>query len=53
MGDSTSGQIQGTGQDGVNARGHQDGKYFFEGAKVGGIPDWATFVGEADRVITL
>ncbi|GBE55011.1 putative sulfurtransferase DsrE [archaeon BMS3Bbin15] len=37
----------------VNARGHQDGKYFFEGAKVGGIPDWATFVGEADRVITL
>jgi tRNA 2-thiouridine synthesizing protein D len=37
----------------VNARGQQAGKFFYEGIKVGGIPDWAAFVGRADRVITL
>ncbi len=37
----------------VNARGQQDGQFFYEGIKVGGIPDWAAFVGEADRVVTL
>ena len=37
----------------VNARGQQDGKYFYEGIKVGGLPDWAAFVGGADRVVTL
>ena len=37
----------------VNARGLEKGKDFLEGAKVGGLPDFAEIVGEVDRLITL
>ena len=37
----------------VNARGLEKGKDFIEGVKVGGLPDFAEIVGEADRLITL
>lgn len=37
----------------VNARGLQDGKEYFEGAEVGGLPDMADILGEADVMICL
>ena len=37
----------------VNARGLQGGKEYIEGVTVGGLPDFAEMVGEADTVITL
>ncbi len=37
----------------VNARGLQGGKDFVEGARVGGLPDFAEVVGEVDRLIAL
>ncbi|MBI3180933.1 MAG: DsrE family protein [Myxococcales bacterium] len=36
----------------TNARGLEGGKEYIEGAKVGGLPDFAEMVGEADRVVT-
>ncbi len=37
----------------VNARGLEKGKDYLEGVKVGGLPDFAEIVGEADQLITL
>ena len=37
----------------VNARGLERGKDYVEGVRVGGLPDFAEIVGEADRLITL
>ena len=37
----------------VNARGLQGGKEYVEGARVGGLPDFAEIVGEVDRLISL
>ena len=37
----------------VNARGLGKGKDFIDGVKVGGLPDFAEIVGEADALITL
>jgi tRNA 2-thiouridine synthesizing protein D len=37
----------------VNARGLVNGKDFFEGVTVGGLPDFAEIIGEVDRLITL
>lgn len=37
----------------VNARGLEKGKDYIEGVKVGGLPDFAEIVGDADRLITL
>lgn len=37
----------------VNGRGLQNGKDFIEGIPVGGLPDFADIMGEADVLITL
>lgn len=37
----------------VNARGLEKGKDYIEGAKVGGLPDFAEIVGDVDKLITL
>ncbi len=37
----------------VNARGLQGGKDYVEGARVGGLPDFAEIVSDIDRLITL
>jgi tRNA 2-thiouridine synthesizing protein D len=37
----------------VNARGLEDGKEYIDGVRVGGLPDFAEIMGEADRLITL
>lgn len=37
----------------VNGRGLQGGKEYFEGVRVGGLPDFADIMGECDRLITL
>ncbi|MCL5962327.1 MAG: DsrE family protein [Chloroflexi bacterium] len=37
----------------VNARGLEKGKDYIEGVRVGGLPDFAEIVGDADRLITL
>ncbi len=37
----------------VNARGLEKGKDYIEGAKVGGLPDFAEMVGEVDTLVTL
>lgn len=37
----------------VNARGLQGGKDYVEGARVGGLPDFAEIVGEVDRLVAL
>lgn len=36
----------------VNARGLQGGKEYIEGVRVGGLPDFADIVSEADRLLT-
>lgn len=37
----------------VNARGLENGKDYIDGVRVGGLPDFADIMGEADRLITL
>lgn len=37
----------------VNARGLEGGKGYVEGARVGGLPDFAEIVADVDRLITL
>ncbi len=37
----------------VNARGLEGGKDFFEGTKIGGLPDFAEIIGESDALISL
>jgi len=37
----------------VNARGLEGGKEFIDGVRVGGLPDLADMVSDADTVITL
>ncbi|MBI2955037.1 MAG: DsrE family protein [Chloroflexi bacterium] len=37
----------------VNARGLEKGKDYIDGVKVGGLPDFAEIIGEADALITL
>jgi len=36
----------------VNARGLQNGKDYIEGVHVGGLPDFAEMVGQADALVT-
>ncbi|MFQ6136077.1 MAG: DsrE/DsrF/TusD sulfur relay family protein [Candidatus Hydrothermarchaeales archaeon] len=37
----------------INARGLENGKDYFDGAKVGGMPDFSEIIGEVDSLITL
>lgn len=37
----------------VNGRGLENGKEYIDNVKVGGLPDFAEIMGEADRLITL